>query len=48
MDFLTRTRRPLGPEPGKPALLPAGTRGDRVQVIFAGLGDLKRFLVEGC
>jgi cytochrome c len=38
----------LGPEPGKPALLPAGMRGDRAQVIFAGLEDLKRFLVEQC
>ena len=38
----------LGPEPGKPALLPAGMRGDRAQVIFAGLDDLKRFLVERC
>ncbi len=37
-----------GPEPGKPALLPAGMRGDRAQVIFSGLEDLKRFLVEGC
>jgi cytochrome c len=37
-----------GPEPGKPALLPAGMRGDRRQVIFSGLEDLKRFLVEGC
>ena len=38
----------LGPEAGKPALLPAGMRGDRAQVIFAGLDDLKRFLVEQC
>jgi cytochrome c len=38
----------LGPDPGKPALLPAGMRGDRAQVIFAGLEDLKRFLVERC
>ena len=38
----------LGPEPGKPALLPAGMRGDRAQVIFAGLDDVKRFLVEQC
>jgi hypothetical protein len=38
----------LGPEPGKPALLPAGMRGDRAQVIFAGLEDLKRFLVDRC
>ena len=37
-----------GPEPGKPALLPAGMRGDRAQVIFARLEDLKRFLVEQC
>ncbi len=37
-----------GPEPGKPALLPAGMRGDRKQVIFSGLEDLRRFLVEGC
>ncbi len=38
----------LGPEAGRPALLPAGMRGDRAQVIFAGLDDLKRFLVERC
>ena len=38
----------LGPEAGKPALLPAGMRGDRAQIIFAGLDDLKRFLVEQC
>lgn len=37
-----------GPEPGKPVLLPAGMRGDRLQVIFAGLDDLKGFLVERC
>jgi cytochrome c len=37
-----------GPEPGRPALLPAGMRGDRAQVIFSGLEDLRRFLVEGC
>ncbi|MGH7307426.1 MAG: hypothetical protein ACREK6_01895 [Candidatus Rokuibacteriota bacterium] len=37
-----------GPERGKPVLLPAGMRGDRLQVIFAGLDDLKRFLVERC
>lgn len=37
-----------GPESGRPALLPAGMRGDRAQVIFHGLEDLKRFLVEGC
>jgi len=37
-----------GPELGKPALLPAGMRGDRRQVIFSGPDDLRRFLVEGC
>lgn len=37
-----------GPERGKPALLPAGMRGDRAFVIFSGLDDLKRFLVEQC
>jgi cytochrome c len=37
-----------GPEPGRPALLPAGMRGDRAQVIFSGLEELKRFLVEEC
>ena len=37
-----------GPERGKPVLLPAGMRGDRLQVIFAGPDDLKRFLVERC
>jgi len=39
---------PTGPEPGKPVLLPAGMRGDRGQVIFSGLDDLHRFLVERC
>ena len=31
--------------PGKPVLAPAGMRGDRAQVVFSGLDDLKRFLV---
>lgn len=39
---------PFGPERGKPVLLPAGMRGDRGQLIFSGLDDLKRFLVEQC
>ena len=47
LPFKTDSSR-NGPEPGKPALLPAGMRGDRAQVIFAGLEDLKRFLAEGC
>jgi cytochrome c len=37
-----------GPGPGQPALLPAGMRGDRGHVIFAGPEELKRFLVERC
>lgn len=37
-----------GPERGKPVLLPAGMRGDRAQLVFSGLEDLKRFLVERC
>lgn len=37
-----------GPEPGKPVLLRAGMQGDRAQVIFSGLNDLKRFLVDRC
>lgn len=37
-----------GPESGKPALLPAGMRGDRGQVIFANPDELKRFLGERC
>jgi len=37
-----------GPERGRPVLLPAGMRGDRGQVIFSGLEDLRQFLVERC
>jgi len=47
LRFKTDSSR-VGPEAGKPALLPAGMRGDRSQVIFASLEDLKRFLVEQC
>jgi cytochrome c len=39
---------PLGPEGGKPVLVPAGMQGDRAQIVFNGLDDLKRFLVERC
>jgi cytochrome c len=39
---------PLGPERGKPVLAPGGMQGDRAQVVFSGLDDLKRFLVERC
>lgn len=37
-----------GPERGRPALLPAGMQGDRAQLIFSSLDDLKRFLVDRC
>ena len=39
---------PLGPESGTPVLAPQGMQGDRAQVVFSGLDELKRFLVEGC
>jgi len=39
---------PFGPEPGKPVLAPQGMQGDRAQLVFSGLDDLKRFLVERC
>lgn len=47
LRFKTDASR-TGPEPGKPALLRAGMQGDRGQVIFGSLDDLKRFLVEEC
>ena len=47
LRFKTDSSR-SGPDAGKPALLPAGMRGDRAQVIFASLQDLQRFLVERC
>jgi cytochrome c len=39
---------PNGPEPGKPVLASAGMQGDRAQIVFASLDDLKRFIVERC
>src|SRR5712691_106669 len=39
---------PLGPEPGRPVLASQGMQGDRAQVVFSGLDELKRFLVERC
>jgi cytochrome c len=47
LRFKTDSSR-LGPEAGKPASLPAGMQGDRAQVIFGSLDDLKRFLVAQC
>lgn len=45
---LKTDRTSYGPERGKPVLLPAGMRGDRVQIIFNSPEDLKQFLVERC
>lgn len=39
---------PFGPERGQAVLAPGGMQGDRAQVVFGGLDDLKRFLVERC
>lgn len=39
---------PSGPARGKPVLVPAGMQGDRTQVVFSGIDDIKRFLVERC
>ncbi len=40
--------RSTGPESGKPVIVGAGMMGDRVNVIFASVADLMRFLVEKC
>jgi cytochrome c len=40
--------RSTGPEPGKPVIVGAGMMGDRVNIIFASIADLSRFLVEKC
>jgi cytochrome c len=39
---------PLGPKPRTPVLAPQGMQGDRAQVVFSGLDDLKRFIIERC
>ena len=36
----------LGPRPGAPVLLPAGTMGDRVWVFFAAPGEIGSFITE--
>jgi cytochrome c len=38
--------RDTGPAPGKPVVAQAGTRGDRVSVIFSSVKDIKRFIEE--
>lgn len=40
--------RSTGPEVGKPVITGAGMMGDRINVIFASVADLTRFLVEKC
>ncbi len=47
LRFKTDTS-PLGPTPGTPVLAPQGMQGDRAQVVFSSLDELKRFLVERC
>lgn len=39
---------PEGPEPGKPAILRAGMMGDRATVVFAGPGEISRFVDVKC
>ena len=45
---LKTDRTSYGPTPGNPVLLPAGMRGDRVQIIFSTPEELKTFLVDRC
>jgi cytochrome c len=40
--------RETGPDAGKPVMVGAGMAGDRVSIVFAGIADLTRFVVEGC
>jgi hypothetical protein len=37
----------LGPHRGTPALLPAGTMGDRAWMLFAAPGEIGSFITEG-
>ena len=39
---------PEGPHPGKPAILRAGMMGDRATVVFAGSGEIGRFIAVKC
>src|SRR6266404_644143 len=38
----------LGPSPGKPVIVGAGMQGDRASVVFAGPGEISRFISERC
>jgi cytochrome c len=40
--------RSTGPQAGKPVIVGAGMMGDRVNIVFASVTDLTRFLVEKC
>jgi cytochrome c len=40
--------RSTGPEAGQPVITGAGMMGDRVNIIFASVADLARFVVEQC
>jgi len=37
-----------GPYPGKPGIIPAGMRGDRVSVVFAGPAEISPFIQNRC
>lgn len=39
---------PLGPSPGKPAILPSGMLGDRAAVIFGGSAEITPFIEQRC
>jgi cytochrome c len=39
---------PLGPHPGKPAILPSGMLGDRAAVIFAAPSEISHFIKQEC
>jgi cytochrome c len=37
-----------GPQKGSPALVPAGTMGDRADVIFASPDEISGFITDQC
>ena len=39
---------PLGPRPGLPVLVPAGSLGDRANLVFSSPEELKAMLVHSC
>jgi cytochrome c len=39
---------PLGPRPGVPVLVPAGSVGDRANLVFSSPEELKAMLVHSC